>query len=141
VVGGANSAGQAALFLASRGSHVHLIIRRNELSARMSDGLVRRVRKHRRFEVHLAAEVAALLANRVGRPGSAAASVRDEAPRGIRHPATYNVTRWNGSQPLRRRIRFNSVRPPRDHQRALTTPPLKIATTNSELPILQEQSS
>ena len=57
VVGGANSAGQAALFLASRGSHVDLVVRRNELSAGMSDYLVRRVREHRRIEVHLGAEV------------------------------------------------------------------------------------
>jgi thioredoxin reductase (NADPH) len=60
VVGGANSAGQAALFLASRGSHVHLIVRKSELRARMSDYLVRRVRENRQIEVHSGAEVTAL---------------------------------------------------------------------------------
>jgi thioredoxin reductase (NADPH) len=60
VVGGANSAGQASLFLASRGSQVHLVVRKDELSAGMSDYLVRRVREDARIETHLATEVTAL---------------------------------------------------------------------------------
>jgi thioredoxin reductase (NADPH) len=43
VVGGGNSAGQAALFLASRVPQVHLIVRAGDLSASMSDYLVQRI--------------------------------------------------------------------------------------------------
>jgi thioredoxin reductase (NADPH) len=43
VVGGANSAGQAAIFLASRAKHVHVLIRDAGLGAAMSRYLVRRV--------------------------------------------------------------------------------------------------
>ncbi|MET0928747.1 MAG: FAD-dependent oxidoreductase, partial [Aeromicrobium sp.] len=46
VVGGANSAGQAALFLASRGSHVNLVIRAADIALGMSDYLVERLRAH-----------------------------------------------------------------------------------------------
>jgi thioredoxin reductase (NADPH) len=60
VVGGANSAGQASLFLASRSSTVDLVVRKDDLSAGMSDYLVRRVREHPRIEIHLGSEVTGL---------------------------------------------------------------------------------
>ena len=60
VVGGANSAGQAALFLASRGSSVDLVVRKDELSAGMSDYLVRRIRQHPEIRTNLGTEVTAL---------------------------------------------------------------------------------
>jgi thioredoxin reductase (NADPH) len=60
VVGGANSAGQAALFLASKACAVDLVVRRDELSAGMSDYLVRRVREHPQITTHLATEVTGL---------------------------------------------------------------------------------
>jgi thioredoxin reductase (NADPH) len=60
VVGGANSAGQAALFLASRASAVELVVRKSELSAGMSDYLVRRIREHPQIHTHLGTEVTAL---------------------------------------------------------------------------------
>jgi thioredoxin reductase (NADPH) len=43
LVGGGNSAGQAAVFLASHARHVHLLVRRPELSATMSRYLVDRI--------------------------------------------------------------------------------------------------
>jgi thioredoxin reductase (NADPH) len=43
VVGGGNSAGQAALFLSSRVLKVHLIVRAGDLSGTMSDYLVQRI--------------------------------------------------------------------------------------------------
>jgi thioredoxin reductase (NADPH) len=43
VVGGGNSAGQAAMFLASRVLQVHLIVRGGDLSSSMSDYLVQRI--------------------------------------------------------------------------------------------------
>ncbi|MFF1571363.1 FAD-dependent oxidoreductase [Leifsonia sp. NPDC058292] len=52
VVGGANSAGQAALFLASHAAHVHLLVRRKSLEETMSSYLVRRLVEHDRITVH-----------------------------------------------------------------------------------------
>ncbi|GAA3604384.1 FAD-dependent oxidoreductase [Nonomuraea rosea] len=52
VVGGANSAGQAALSLAARGATVDLIIRGHDLKARMSSYLSDRIRAHPRIQVH-----------------------------------------------------------------------------------------
>jgi len=43
VVGGGNSAGQAALFLADHAHEVHVIIRSNDLGDKMSDYLVQRI--------------------------------------------------------------------------------------------------
>ena len=60
VVGGANSAGQAALFLASKGSRVDLVVRSSDLSS-MSDYLAQRLHKHRLVRLWLGAEVAGLV--------------------------------------------------------------------------------
>jgi thioredoxin reductase (NADPH) len=60
VVGGANSAGQAALFLADRGSHVRLVVRGADLAAAMSAYLVERVTNHPRVDVRTASEITAL---------------------------------------------------------------------------------
>ncbi|HTT87960.1 MAG TPA: FAD-dependent oxidoreductase [Acidimicrobiales bacterium] len=60
VIGGANSAGQAAIFLAGKGSLVRLICRGDDLSKKMSRYLVDRVESHPRIEVHLSSEVVAL---------------------------------------------------------------------------------
>ncbi|MGR6998362.1 NAD(P)/FAD-dependent oxidoreductase [Yinghuangia aomiensis] len=48
VVGGGNSAGQAALFLANSASVVHLLVRGGDLNADMSRYLVDQVERHRR---------------------------------------------------------------------------------------------
>ena len=60
VVGGANSAGQAALFLASRGSTVDLVLRAAEIRAGMSAYLVDRLVKHPLVSIHASTEVTAL---------------------------------------------------------------------------------
>lgn len=60
VVGGANSAGQAALFLAHRFVRVFLVVRGADLAAGMSRYLVDRVLADPRIEVHTGAEVVAL---------------------------------------------------------------------------------
>ncbi len=52
VVGGANSAGQAALFLAQQVDHVHVLIRREHLSETMSSYLAQRLAHHDRITVH-----------------------------------------------------------------------------------------
>jgi thioredoxin reductase (NADPH) len=60
VIGGANSAGQASLFFASRGSRVNLVIRHDKLEDGMSDYLARRIRQHPRIDLRLGTEVTAL---------------------------------------------------------------------------------
>jgi thioredoxin reductase (NADPH) len=57
VVGGANSAGQAALFLARQAGHVHVLIRRDDLRATMSNYLAQRLTHHERITVHPRCEV------------------------------------------------------------------------------------
>jgi thioredoxin reductase (NADPH) len=60
VIGGANSAGQAALFLAGRASHVTLVIRGADIFAGMSRYLADRVLADPRIQVRASTEVVAL---------------------------------------------------------------------------------
>ncbi len=60
VVGGGNSAGQAALYLALSASHVHLLIRGEELRATMSEYLIQRIVSSQRITLHRECEVARL---------------------------------------------------------------------------------
>ena len=53
VVGGGNSAGQATIFLASHVSEVHLVIRDDDLSKKMSRYLVDQIQQHPQVTVHL----------------------------------------------------------------------------------------
>jgi thioredoxin reductase (NADPH) len=57
VVGGGNSAGQAAVFLAAHVRQVHVVVRHHDLSKDMSDYLVRRVEDTRNIEILYNAEV------------------------------------------------------------------------------------
>ena len=59
VVGGGNSAGQAAMFLAERGSQVCVVVRR-ALADTMSQYLVDRIESHPRVQVHVGKTVIAL---------------------------------------------------------------------------------
>jgi thioredoxin reductase (NADPH) len=52
VVGGGNSAGQAAIFLSRRARHVYIIVRGPALSDTMSDYLVQRITTSSRISVH-----------------------------------------------------------------------------------------
>ena len=60
VVGGGNSAGQAAMFLSRPVDHVHIVERGAGLSATMSDYLVQRIETSPRITVHPFTEVTAL---------------------------------------------------------------------------------
>jgi thioredoxin reductase (NADPH) len=60
VVGGGNSAGQAALFLAQQGSPVSLVIRRPDLAATMSHYLIERIDADPRIDVRTETEVRTL---------------------------------------------------------------------------------
>lgn len=63
VVGGGNSAGQAAAFLATKAKHVHLLVRRDNLSSTMSDYLLRRILENENITVHLSAEIVSIDGN------------------------------------------------------------------------------
>ncbi len=60
VVGGGNSAGQAAVFLARTVAHVHILVRAPGLAATMSDYLVQRIASSPRITLHAHAEISAL---------------------------------------------------------------------------------
>ena len=85
VVGGANSAGQAALFLAKKGSQVDLVVRGADLGAGMSDYLVQRLQAHPGITIRTGSEVSGLgggdslesieLTNRSGADASAVETV------------------------------------------------------------------
>src|SRR6201987_3419791 len=63
VVGGGNSAGQAAVFLAQTSSKVHLLVRSTELSESMSQYLVARIEGHPRIEIHYLTQIVAVTGN------------------------------------------------------------------------------
>ncbi|MBB5514455.1 thioredoxin reductase (NADPH) [Rubricella aquisinus] len=60
VIGGGNSAGQAAMYLSRHAKHVHVCIRRDGLAATMSDYLLKRLESDPRITVHTLTEVTAL---------------------------------------------------------------------------------
>jgi thioredoxin reductase (NADPH) len=57
VVGGGNSAGQAAAFLAGVSAHVHLIVRAKSLAKTMSKYLVSRIESSARITLHVNSEI------------------------------------------------------------------------------------
>jgi thioredoxin reductase (NADPH) len=61
IVGGGNSAGQAALFLSGSSAHVHLIIRGQTLETSMSRYLIDQIERHPRITVTPHTQVTALL--------------------------------------------------------------------------------
>ena len=64
VVGGANSAGQAAMNLSNHARTVTLLVRGPELSRRMSAYLVKRIAAQQNIEVRTGTEIAALIGDR-----------------------------------------------------------------------------
>jgi thioredoxin reductase (NADPH) len=64
VVGGANSAGQAAVFLTRTGRRVHVLVRSNNLSASMSRYLVRRIEETPTIHIRTGTEIVALEGDR-----------------------------------------------------------------------------
>ncbi len=63
VVGGGNSAGQAAVFLAQTTSRVYMLVRSDGLAKTMSRYLIRRIEETPNIELHTNTEVAALEGN------------------------------------------------------------------------------
>ncbi len=60
VVGGGNSAGQAAIFLAQSSAKVHLFVRSQKLSDSMSQYLIGRIEAHTRIEIHYRTRITGL---------------------------------------------------------------------------------
>ena len=60
VVGGGNSAGQAAVYLSQAAEHVHVLVRGSGLGSTMSDYLVRRIHQSPKMTVHPYCEITAL---------------------------------------------------------------------------------
>ncbi len=60
VIGGGNSAGQAAMYLSRAAAHVHLVVRSDSLAASMSDYLMQRLDADPRVTIHYRSEVTAL---------------------------------------------------------------------------------
>jgi thioredoxin reductase (NADPH) len=60
VIGGGNSAGQAAVFLSQSAATVHLLVRGGGLGDTMSRYLIRRIEENSRIQVHTATEINAL---------------------------------------------------------------------------------
>jgi thioredoxin reductase (NADPH) len=65
IVGGGNSAGQAALFLARQASLVRIFIRGGDLAQDMSRYLIDRIQQEEAVKVHVHTEVRELLGDRV----------------------------------------------------------------------------
>src|SRR5213596_2766055 len=63
IVGGANSAGQAAMFLAQTAKRVHMLIRGDGLAKTMSRYLISRIEAHPRVELHTRTEIVGLEGN------------------------------------------------------------------------------
>jgi thioredoxin reductase (NADPH) len=60
VVGGGNSAGQAAVFLSQTAGKVYMLVRANELSSTMSRYLIQRIEENPKIELHYKTEIIGL---------------------------------------------------------------------------------
>jgi len=60
LVGGGNSAGQAAVYLASHAAKVHMLIRKDSLASTMSNYLIERIAATPNIELHTHSEIVAL---------------------------------------------------------------------------------
>jgi thioredoxin reductase (NADPH) len=60
VVGGGNSAGQAAVFMSQTASKVHMLVRSGELSSTMSRYLIQRLTENPQIELHWNTEITAI---------------------------------------------------------------------------------
>lgn len=60
VVGGGNSAGQAAVFLAQTARRVHMLVRSGELKITMSRYLIQRITENPRIQLHVNTEIISL---------------------------------------------------------------------------------
>ena len=60
VIGGGNSAGQAAVYMAQTAHKVYMLVRRRELSSTMSRYLIKRIEENPAIELHCKSEITAM---------------------------------------------------------------------------------
>ncbi len=87
VIGGGNSAGQAAVFLAQTAQHVHVLVRSGGLADTMSRYLVRRIEEHAGITLHPRTELVALEGANRRRAGDLAGQRDRCQSSSARHPA------------------------------------------------------
>lgn len=95
VVGGANSSGQAALFLAVRGNEVTIAIRGPDIGAGMSAYLVDRLLAHPRVNVRTSTQVTRL----EGETSLASIALTDTAADSVTHQACGGLFCFIGAEP------------------------------------------
>jgi thioredoxin reductase (NADPH) len=95
VLGGGNSAGQAALYLARRGARVTIVVNRDSLTASMSRYLIDRVMASDRIDVITSAEVVAV----EGTDHLESIAVRDMATGRVAQVAASGLFCFIGAQP------------------------------------------
>jgi thioredoxin reductase (NADPH) len=93
VVGGGNSAGQAAVFLARFASHVHVVIRGDGLSASMSTYLIRRINATANITLHTRTQIVELCGE------SRLDGIRWDRQEQIEHKPIRHVFLFLGAQP------------------------------------------
>jgi thioredoxin reductase (NADPH) len=93
VVGGGNSAGQAAVFLARFALHVHVVIRGDGLSASMSDYLIRRINAAANITLHTRTTILELCGE------SKLEAIRWDRQGQIEHKSIQHVFLFLGAQP------------------------------------------
>jgi thioredoxin reductase (NADPH) len=93
VVGGGNSAGQAAMYLSRSAGHVHLLVRGDSLAASMSDYLRRRLEADPAISIHYLTQVEAL------HGGETLERVTIEGPAGTREIDTRGLFIMVGAAP------------------------------------------
>ncbi|WP_404479345.1 FAD-dependent oxidoreductase [Novosphingobium sp. BL-52-GroH] len=96
LVGGGNSAGQAAVFLAPQVKRLHMIVRR-DLSETMSRYLIDRISGLPNVELHVGAEVVALDGDAAG--GLSGATIRHHADDSLHHRALRHLFLFIGADP------------------------------------------
>ncbi len=95
VIGGGNSAGQAAVFLSQTAKHVHMLVRSAGLSDSMSRYLIRRIEDDAKITLHVYAELASVEGTR----GLESLSWRDKKTDRIEEHAIRHVFVMTGADP------------------------------------------
>ena len=95
VLGGGNSAGQAALFLAGRCPHVTIVIRRESLAATMSQYLIDRIEAHDQIDVAASSVISAV----DGLHHLESVELRDTRSGEVRRRASHGLFCFIGAEP------------------------------------------
>lgn len=99
LVGGGNSAGQAAVYLAGQVERVHMVVRGPDLSAQMSRYLVERIKAQPNIVLHTDTEITALEADSAGQLAHVAWRARGADGAGEERHAMRHVFLFIGADP------------------------------------------